>query len=150
VIFTANEQYPSLFESLSRLNEYMISQASKDTGLVSGHLRLVFVIRSSTFLSRLLSPKAPLMLAIGPVGKIPPVPDTCRMKDLQPVLWARSTSCGINLFELRHSLLEISRRRTSSTTSPLTARLALPRILTLWLFYMALLRLRTDRPSWIR
>lgn len=35
VIFTANEQYPSLFESLSRLNEYMISQASKDTGLVS-------------------------------------------------------------------------------------------------------------------
>lgn len=35
VIFTANEQYPSLFESLSRLNEYLMSQASKDTGLVS-------------------------------------------------------------------------------------------------------------------
>jgi hypothetical protein len=35
VIFTANEQYPSLFESLSRLNEYMISQADAGTGLVS-------------------------------------------------------------------------------------------------------------------
>ncbi|KAI5449845.1 hypothetical protein NCC49_003961 [Naganishia albida] len=35
VIFTANEQYPSLFESLSRLNEYMISQASPETGLIT-------------------------------------------------------------------------------------------------------------------
>lgn len=38
ITFTANEQYPSLFESLSRLNEYLMSQASNDTGLVGGRV----------------------------------------------------------------------------------------------------------------
>lgn len=37
----ANEQYPSLFESLSRLNEYLISQASEETGLVRPSLLLL-------------------------------------------------------------------------------------------------------------